>query len=1039
MAFASAVAIVAPVVGVTIAAGPVAGQDDVPSWQQPSPDAEQWVGADSVDDGALAEPAESAPKSEEFGEAGTNPAEATDVPGAVEPAATVADAAMTQLAPAVSTTETDLDKIRAEIDENGVATVNVTTDVSTGLESELSADGVSAQRDTIGASLDALDASLAGTEASLVRQLEIVPMATYEVDDAALDALLADPSVVAVAPDEFVELTLDVSTGVIDSDLLNAAGVYGNNFEGSPGPYQVAILDSGVDNQHAAFSGRIVNQACYSVGSDCPNGLTSQIGGNAADNCTYTPITGHCEHGTHVAGIAVGAATSGGHEGVASRAQITAIQIGSNNAGRWGAAYSDIIAGLQRVLTLRNAGQRIVAANMSIGIDGYAVNGICDAANANFQNTQNVAAQLQAAGVSVIASAGNSNLVGATYPACLTSVYSVSATTDGDGVAGFTNSGVTTDWWAPGVGTVAPIPPGPTTYGSKSGTSMAAPHVAGAWALMKECVQGSGTSIPNSTVASRLSSSGVNITDNGATRRRINVLHAATATVNNNDFAGAETMPAGGGNDFDWNVCSDTEPGEPVPPRGALDNGIWWNWTPSATGSVTISTDDGPTYSTTFDTVLSVYTGGSVNSLSLVGYDDDGGVGLRSSLTLGVNAGTTYRIKVDGYGGATGLLNLGISAVAPIQCWGQNATIVGNAGNDVLNGTPGPDVIVAGAGDDTINGNGGDDRICADAGNDLIDGGAGNDSVWGGSGADTIRGGTGDDLLIGNPGGGSNDDTDDTIDGEDGNDTLDGWTADDTLRGGLGDDTVYGAAGNDTIDGDQGEDYLSGGDLDDLIRGGPQDDRIFAGSGSDVVVGNGGDDEMRGGNDRDFMYGGPGRDTMYGGDGNDNVIGNGDDDTLFGGPGNDYMRGTDGNDAILGEDGNDRLFGENGNDRISGGDGADGAYGGSGNDVIDGGPVADLLAGNAGTDFIVGGSGNDSVFAGSGADTVDGGAGTDRIFGQDDDDTLDGGDGNRDNVVGGRGADDLRGGLGLDDRCDGSTDADVDTAHASCEMQVNIP
>ena len=66
-------------------------------------------------------------------------------------------------------------------------------------------------------------------------------------------------------------MALDVSTGVIDSDLLNTAGVLGNNFEGSTaGPYEVAILDSGVDNQHNAFTGRIVAQACFSAGVGLP-------------------------------------------------------------------------------------------------------------------------------------------------------------------------------------------------------------------------------------------------------------------------------------------------------------------------------------------------------------------------------------------------------------------------------------------------------------------------------------------------------------------------------------------------------------------------------------------------------------------------------------------------------------------------------------------------------------------------------------------------------------------------------------------------
>ncbi len=91
-----------------------------------------------------------------------------------------------------------------------------------------------------------------------------------------------------------------------------------------------------------------------------------------------------------------------------------------------------------------------------------------------------------------------------------------------------------------------------------------------------------------------------------------------------------------------------TETGEPM---GFLDpdsiglRSAWWTYTPDADGEATFDTDLSPDWPFT---VLGVYTGSAVNSLTEVGYDDDGGA--HSSLvTLDVVADTTYHIKVGSY------------------------------------------------------------------------------------------------------------------------------------------------------------------------------------------------------------------------------------------------------------------------------------------------------------------------------------------------------------------------------------------------------
>lgn len=109
-------------------------------------------------------------------------------------------------------------------------------------------------------------------------------------------------------------------------------------------------------------------------------------------------------------------------------------------------------------------------------------------------------------------------------------------------------------------------------------------------------------------------------------------------------------------------------------------------------------------------------------------------------------------------------------------CRGVPATIVGTAGDDVLEGTQGDDVIVALGGDDVVRGLGGDDLICGNGGNDRLIGGRGNDEVRGGPGNDRLRGGSQTDIVAGGPG-------DDLL--------LGGNGRQDQLRGGPGHDRCF--------------------------------------------------------------------------------------------------------------------------------------------------------------------------------------------------------------------------------------------------------
>jgi DNA-binding beta-propeller fold protein YncE len=87
------------------------------------------------------------------------------------------------------------------------------------------------------------------------------------------------------------------------------------------------------------------------------------------------------------------------------------------------------------------------------------------------------------------------------------------------------------------------------------------------------------------------------------------------------------------------------------------------------------------------------------------------------------------------------------------RCHGERATMLLRSGDEgTLRGTRGADVIIGSSGDDVIIGRGGNDLICGRGGDDTIKGRAGADTLRGGAGDDTLIGQRGNDVLIGGPG-----------------------------------------------------------------------------------------------------------------------------------------------------------------------------------------------------------------------------------------------------------------------------------------------
>ncbi len=120
------------------------------------------------------------------------------------------------------------------------------------------------------------------------------------------------------------------------------------------------------------------------------------------------------------------------------------------------------------------------------------------------------------------------------------------------------------------------------------------------------------------------------------------------------------------------------ETGEPNHADGDGSHSVWYVWTAPASGSATFDTEGSD-----FDTVLAIYTGTTVNTLTLTDDDDDGGSGATSQVRFGAIAGQRYFIAVDGFDDDEGavILRWDLATGKPANDDTARAqVIVGNAG-----------------------------------------------------------------------------------------------------------------------------------------------------------------------------------------------------------------------------------------------------------------------------------------------------------------------------------------------------------------------
>ena len=272
-----------------------------------------------------------------------------------------------------------------------------------------------------------------------------------------------------------------------------AADALPSNADILANPPLIAVIDSGVDYLHPQLKNRIFQNPSPGA-SGCADdvygcNVTAMGGGSLGDGNVFpygtsaagetcqgdVEVADKCQHGTHVAGIiAAEYQSSGGTPmGPAGVCPFCKIVVIKATSGFGGISDSAQLAGLKYVSLFRsNSSNAIRVVNASFG---------------QFQRNRAISvivASLRRAGngIVVVAASGNEDTMLRSYPAALTDVIAVSATTSSNEKASFSNFGNWVDVAAPGSAIMSTFPGGMT--GPKNGTSMAAPVVSGVVGLL---------------------------------------------------------------------------------------------------------------------------------------------------------------------------------------------------------------------------------------------------------------------------------------------------------------------------------------------------------------------------------------------------------------------------------------------------------------------------------------------------------------------------------------------------------------------------
>lgn len=435
-------------------------------------------------------------------------------------------------------------------------------------------------------------------------------------------------------------------------------------------PIIVAVIDTGIRRTHQDLAASMWENA----GEIADNGVDDDHNGYIDDRWGLNAITyagagssagdpnDDYGHGTHVAGT-IGAVSNNGAGvvGVAWNVKLMAVKFMDSTGSGW---ISDAV---EAVDYARANGATVL--NNSWGGGGFS------------QAMLEAIQRADSAGVIFVAAAGNYTLnLDRTefFPASYAedNVVAVAATNRSDELASFSNFGLrSVGLAAPGEAVYSTYFQSDSSYVEMSGTSMAAPHVSGAIALMQ-------AQFPEDLPAALITRVVRSVRPVAALKAKTagggvlclpQALKADDTSPLNNDLSGAVRIEVNGSRRGS-NRGATKEPNEPAHGGNAGGASVWFKFVSEQAGLLTLTVSGQSPFLPTFGLYLIAPDGAFI---SAAGAGSGGGA---SSATVFVQAGRTYFLAVDGFAGAAGSFTITTKLPPPHDAFAAAAPLSGLRG-----------------------------------------------------------------------------------------------------------------------------------------------------------------------------------------------------------------------------------------------------------------------------------------------------------------------------------------------------------------------